>query len=168
MPGSIKYEDEVEYNASMKMRVYTDASVLGGCEDEEFAEHSLRLMKGFVRGEHVLVLSSLTVQELAAAPAGVRRRLAVVPEVHIETLQLDAEARELAEAYIAAGVLTAKMRADAQHIAIATVARVDVLVSWNFKHIVNLQRIHGYNSVNLRKGYPMMEIRTPREVLSDE
>ena len=168
MPGSIKYEDEVEYNASMKMRVYTDASVLGGCEDEEFTEHSLRLMEGFVRGEHVLVLSSLTVQELAAAPADVRRRLAVVPEAHIETLQLDAEARELAEAYIVAGVLTARMRADAQHIAIATVARVDVLVSWSFKHIVNLQRIHGYNSVNLRKGYPMMEIRTPREVLSDE
>jgi len=60
------------------------------------------------------------------------------------------------------------MRADAQHIAIATVYRADVLVSWNFKHIVNLQRIHGYNSVNLRKGYPMIEIRTPREVLSDE
>ena len=58
--------------------------------------------------------------------------------------------------------------ADAQHIAIATVGRVDVLVSWNFKHIVNLQRIHGYNSVNLRRGYPMIEIRTPREVLSDE
>jgi len=92
----------------------------------------------------------------------------VVPEADIETLQLDAEARELAEAYIAAGVLTAKMRADAQHLAIATVARVDVLVSWNFTHIVNLQRIHGYNSVNLRKGYPMMEIRTPREVLSNE
>ena len=60
------------------------------------------------------------------------------------------------------------MRADAQHIAIATVARVDVLVSWNFKHIVNLQRIRGYNSVNLRYGYPMIEIRTPREVLPDE
>lgn len=60
------------------------------------------------------------------------------------------------------------MRVDAQHIAIATVARVDVLVSWNFKHIVNLQRIHGYNSVNLRYGYPMIEIRTPREVMSDE
>ena len=168
MPGRIEHEDEVEYNASMKIRVYTDASVLGGCEHEEFAEHSVRLMEGFVRGEHVLVLSNLTVQELAAAPAEVRRRLAAVPEAHIETLQLDAEARVLAEAYIAAGVLTAKMRADAQHIAIATVAHVDVLVSWNFKHIVNLQRIHGYNSVNLRKGYPMMEIRTAREVLSDE
>ena len=152
----------------MKSRIYTDTSVLGGCEDEEFADHSVRLMEGFVRGELVLVLSSLTVQELAEAPAEIRRRLARVPEAHIETLQLDAEAKELAEAYIAAGVLTAKMRADAQHIAIATVGRVDVLVSWNFKHIVNLQRIHGYNSVNLRKGYPMIEIRTPREVLSDE
>jgi len=152
----------------MKFRVYTDTSVLGGCEDEEIAEHSVRLMESFVRGERVLVLSSLTVQELAMAPAGVRRRLAFVPEAHIETLELDAEAKDLAEAYISAGVLTAKMRADAQHIAIATAARVDVLVSWNFKHIVNLQRIHGYNSVNLRQGYPMIEIRTPREVLSDE
>ena len=78
------------------------------------------------------------------------------------------EAADLAEAYLAAGVLTPKMRVDAQHIAIATVGRVSVLVSWNFKHIVNLQRIHGYNSVNLRRGYPMIEIRTPREVLSNE
>lgn len=152
----------------MKLRVYTDTSVLGGCDDEEFAEHSVRMMESFVRGERILVLSSLTVQELATAPDEVRRRLASVPEAHIETLQMDTEAKDLAEAYIAAGVLTARMRADSQHIAIATVARVDVLVSWNFKHIVNLQRIHGYNSVNLREGYPMIEIRTPREVLSDE
>jgi hypothetical protein len=108
------------------------------------------------------------VQELAAAPPEVRSRLATVPEEHLELLQLDAEARELAEGYIAAAVLTPRMRADAQHTAIATVGRVDVLVSWNFKHIVNLQRIQGYNSVNLRKGYPMIEIRTPREMLSDE
>lgn len=152
----------------MKFRIYTDTSVVGGCEDEEFAEHSGRLMESFVRGERVLVLSSLTVQELGAAPPAVRRRLASVPERHIETLQLGVEAQDLAEAYLSAGVLATRMRADAQHIAIATVARVDVLVSWNFKHIVNLQRIHGYNSVNLRKGYPMIEIRTPREVLSDE
>jgi hypothetical protein len=152
----------------MKPRVYVDTSVLGGCEDEEFSEHSIRLMETFVRGERVLVLSILTIQELTAAPASVRQRLASVPEPYIETLPLDAEAEALAEEYVAAGVLTARMRADAQHIAMATLARVDVLVSWNFKHIVNLQRIHGYNSVNLRQGYPMIEIRTPREVMSDE
>jgi len=82
----------------MRSRIYTDTSVLGGCEDEEFADHSVRLMEGFVRGEHVLVVSSLTVQELTAAPAEVRKRLATVPEAHIETLQLDAEAKELADA----------------------------------------------------------------------
>jgi len=152
----------------MRFRIYTDTSVLGGCEDEEFAEHSVRLVEGFARGERILVLSSLTIQELTTAPVEVSRRLASVPEAHIETLQLDAEAKDLAQAYIAAGVLSSRMRADAQHIAIATVGRVDVLVSWNFKHIVNLQRIHGYNSVNLREGYPLIEIRTPREVVSDE
>jgi hypothetical protein len=60
------------------------------------------------------------------------------------------------------------MRADALHIALATVARVDVLVSWNFKHIVNLARIHAYNAVNLKRGYPLLEIRTPREIVEDE
>jgi hypothetical protein len=75
---------------------------------------------------------------------------------------------DLADAYISEGVIGAKLRADAQHIAIATVARVDVLVSWNSKHIVNLHRIQGYNSVNLRRGYPMLEIRAPQEVLRDE
>jgi predicted nucleic acid-binding protein len=152
----------------VRFRIYTDTSVIGGCEDEEFAEHSLRLLESFARGERILVLSSLTLQELAAAPVAVRKRLAVVPDAHIEALQLGVEAGELADAYLSAGVVPRGMRADAQHIAIATVARVDVLVSWNFKHVVNLQRIHGYNSVNLRQGYPLIEIRTPREVLSDD
>lgn len=57
---------------------------------------------------------------------------------------------------------------DAQHIAIATINRVDVLVSWNFKHIVNLRRIHLYNSINLKYGYPLIEIRSPREVINEE
>ena len=83
-------------------------------------------------------------------------------------LRFGSEARDLAEAYIAAAVISPGMRVDAQHIAMATIGRVDVLVSWNYKHIVNLERIHGYNSVNLRTGYPMIEIRTPREVLSHE
>lgn len=62
----------------MKFRIYTDTSVLGGCEDAEFSEHSVRLMERFVRGECILVLSSLTIQELAAAPAAVRSRVAAV------------------------------------------------------------------------------------------
>ena len=156
------------YDRRMKPRIYVDTSVIGGCEDDEFAEHSARLMERFVEGDFVLVLSTLTVQELATAPGQVRAHLARVPVAGIQTLQLDAEAMDLADAYIAAGVIAPNMRADAQHIAMATVGRVDILVSWNFKHIVNLQRIHGYNSINLRRGYPTLEIRSPREVLSDD
>ena len=86
----------------------------------------------------------------------------------LNPLSLSSEAEELATAYIDDGAIGARMRADALHIALATVARVDVLVSWNFKHIVNLKRIHAYNSVNLKKGYPLLEIPTPREVPGDE
>jgi hypothetical protein len=98
----------------------------------------------------------------------VRAILAGVPAVHIEPLPLSPEAEELAAAYIADGAVGPHMRADALHIALATIARVDVLVSWNFKHIVNLKRIHAYNAVNLRHGYPLVEIRTPREVPGDD
>lgn len=91
-----------------------------------------------------------------------------VPEAHLELLALSFEAEELAAAYIEDGAIGTRMRADALHIALASVARVDVLVSWNFKHIVNLKRIHAYNAVNLKKGYPLLEIRTPLEVAGDE
>ncbi|MFQ5654868.1 MAG: PIN domain protein [Planctomycetota bacterium] len=152
----------------MKTRIYVDTSVIGGCEDDEFREHSRLLRDRVVAGNLVLVVASLAIQELARAPEHVRRHLGQVPEEHVEALPLDAEAKELAEAYVSEGVISERMRADAQHIALATVARVDVLVSWNFKHIVNLHRIRGYNSVNLRRGYPALEIRAPREVLPDE
>lgn len=57
---------------------------------------------------------------------------------------------------------------DAQHIAIASVERVDVRVSWNFKQIVNLERIHAFNAVNLKMGYPVLEMRSPREVIYEK
>jgi len=152
----------------MKPRIYTDTSVLGGCEDNEFRGPSRRLLEAFVHGELTLVLSELSLRELGTAPEGVRKVLEQVPQAHIELLALSPEAEELAAAYIEDGAIGSRMRADALHIALASVARVDVLVSWNFKHIVNLKRIHAYNAVNLKKGYPLLEIRTPREVPGDE
>jgi hypothetical protein len=152
----------------MKPRIYTDTSVLGGSEDEEFCDASRRLIDAFVAGELILVLSELTLRELEIAPEAVVRSLARVPEAHIELISVSAEAEELAAWYVREGAIGASMRADALHIALATVARVDVLVSWNFKHIVNLKRIHAYNAVNLKRGYPLLETRTPREVPGDE
>ncbi len=134
----------------------------------EFEEASRQLMDMFKRGEAILVLSDLTVLELQEAPVDVRAVLDEVPEAHREYVELTEEATILAQHYIDAGVIGAAKRVDAQHIAIATINRVEVLVSWNFRHIVNLQRIRGYNSVHLLHGYPLLEIRTPEEVLSYE
>ena len=149
-------------------RIYADTSVIGGCEDEEFRVHSRRLMDAFIRGDLRLVLSELTLRELAPAPPDVREVLAMVPDGHIEVVRLTPAADELARRYLVEGILKANMLADAQHIAMATIANVDALVSWNFRHVVNLPRIHAYHGVNATLGYPTIEIRSPREVLADE
>jgi predicted nucleic acid-binding protein len=151
-----------------RLRVYVDTSVIGGCLDIEFADESRRLLDRAAAGEVVVVVSELTELELSEARPEVRAVLQELPSECIERVELTADAAALAEQYIAAGVVSPKMRADARHIGIATVHRVDVLASWNFKHIVNLRRVHGYNSINLREGYPILEIRSPRELINDE
>ena len=82
-------------------------------------------------------------------------------------VDLSDDAEKLAAHYIERGVISSRMIADALHIAVATVAGVDVLVSWNFKHVVNLIRIQGYNTVNREMGYTELDIRTPREICDD-
>ena len=84
----------------------------------------------------------------------------------MEKVELTREARKLADIYINEKVVSKSSLVDCQHIAIATLAHVDVLASWNFKHIVNLERIRGYNSINLRYGYSLLEIRTPKEIFT--
>ena len=152
----------------MKPRVYVDTSVLGGCEDPEFRDASRRLVDAFVAGEMAMVVSDVTLRELQGAPEAVQLVVEGVPAASVETLSWSPEAEELAAAYIEDGAVGASMATDALHIALAAVARVDVLVSWNFKHIVNLRRIRAYNAVNLKRGYPLLEIRTPKEVLDNE
>jgi predicted nucleic acid-binding protein len=151
-----------------RLRVYGDTSAIGGCFDAEFATGSRALFERFRSGDYVLVISDVTLAELQNAPPAVREVVSDSPPDSVETVLFTAEAERLAKAYLTASVLPQKMWADAQHIAIATLAGVDVLVSWNFKHVVNLRRIHGYNEVNAGLGYPSVEIRTPREVVNDE
>lgn len=152
----------------MKPRIYTDTSVIGGCLDDEFSEWSNRLVAEFRSGCATIVLSDLTLLELQGAPEEVRAVVEGIPAGNREDVELTSEARDLADAYISAGVVVPSKLVDAQHIAIAAVSRVDVVVSWNFVHIVNLTRVHGFNAVNLREGYPVLEIRTPREVVPHE
>jgi hypothetical protein len=148
--------------------VYVDASVIGGCEDSEFAEATLALWQLFIQGVYLMVLSEHTLRELQGAPESVRNRLLEIPEAHQIILGDTPEADTLAEAYQAHGIVGPGSRSDGLHVALATIGRVDVLVSWNFKHIVNLSRIRLFNAVNLEQGYGLIEIRTPKEVLSGE
>lgn len=152
----------------MRPRIYVDTSVFGGCEDIEFNGHSRRLVAAMAGGEYGMVISEVTLLELEKAPAAVRAHLERVPESLVEVLALDSETESLAAEYIRDGAVGRQERADALHMALATAARVDVLVSWNFKHFVNLRRIHAFNAVNMKPGYPVLEIRNPREVIGDE
>jgi hypothetical protein len=86
----------------------------------------------------------------------------------MEALETTAEAATLAKAYLAAGVVPAASRVDALHVALASIARADALVSWSFQHLVQLRRIRGFHAVNVLRGYPLLEIRSPLEVIDEE
>jgi predicted nucleic acid-binding protein len=151
-----------------RIRVYVDTSVFGGVHDVEFAEISERFFEQVRRGAFVVLLSRLTTDELEDAPAEVSRVIRGLSPEQVEPVPLNEEVRNLAEEYIKAGVLGEGSIDDATHVAAATVAGADLILSWNFRHIVNFQRICGFNSVNARHGYRSMVILSPREVLDDD
>lgn len=149
----------------VKQRVYIDTSVIGGCFDDEFEEWSNLLMDEFINGQKIAVVSDITYREIELAPSKVQNKLFEIPSELIENILTDSEVEELAESYIKAEAVSRKFYEDALHIANATIRKADILSSWNFKHIVNIERIRKYNAVNLMLGYSTIEIRTPREIL---
>ncbi|HET6400114.1 MAG TPA: PIN domain-containing protein [Candidatus Kapabacteria bacterium] len=148
-----------------KLRVYLDTSVIGGCFDKEFREASLALMDHIRLGIFEGLISPVSVEELSDAPEHVRNSLLEFDEDQIIRLKEAPNVLALSDAYMEAKVVPVKFKDDASHIAYATVYGADVVVSWNFRHIVNFQRIHASNAVNIREGYPLMDIRTPKELI---
>jgi hypothetical protein len=128
----------------------------------------LKRYSNYLKITKVFVISDLLDLELTAAPKNVSELLYRYSADKFERIQLTEEAIRLADKYIADKVVGKTSLEDCRHIALATINRVDVLASWNFKHIVNLNRIKGYNSVNYRLGYPMIEIRSPKDLLHYE
>ena len=139
--------------------------MVGGYFDDEFSADTIPFFESVKNGEIIVILSDILEAELLRAPEFVRELLPTIPKKQIEQIRLSPEAIELADKYIEAKVVGKTSRADCQHIAIATLCKADVLVSWNFKHIVNLERIRGYNGINYQMGYNMIEIRTPKEII---
>jgi predicted nucleic acid-binding protein len=149
-------------------RFYFDTSVFGGLFDKEFVEVSLQLFERVRLGQVICVFSDLTETELLNAPENVKENFKNLPKHNIERVIVTDEILILALKYIAEKVVGQTSIDDCVHIATATIYKVDILVSWNFKHIVNVYRIRGYNSVNLRSNYQSLEIRSPKEILEYE
>ena len=150
----------------MKQRIYIDTSVVGGYFDEEFKDDTLPLFERLEKGEIIFVVSDLLDLELINAPQKVRDLLHNYSVEKFNRIELTEEAILLADTYISEKVVGKTSLEDCRHIAMATINKVDVLASWNFKHIVNLDKIKGYNSVNLKLGYQMIEIRSPKDLIN--
>lgn len=148
-------------------RVYVDTSVIGGVYDKEFDWQTKPFWESVQRGHLTVLVSYIVERELEPAPVCVREFLKCLPSTQVERVGFTPTAVELANRYIAEKVVGETSLDDCLHIALATIYRADVLVSWNFKHIVNVHRIRGYNGVNMLLGYPMLDIRTPYEVIYD-
>lgn len=147
----------------MKQRIYIDTSVFGGYFDEEFMEHTIPLFDRIYSGDYVILYSTVTQEELENAPEKIRDLVKKIKVEQTEFIETTDEAIDLASEYILEKVVGKTSFADCLHIALATINRADFLISWNFKHIVNIERIRGYNSINIKNGYKQLEIRSPRE-----
>ncbi len=146
------------------MKFYVDTSVWGGYYDKEFSDWTIPFFEQARQGRFSIVLSDVTLEELQNAPENVQDLTTTIRPEFIELVTITDEQFTLAGHYISEGALTPKFYSDAQHIAIASILKVDSLVSWNFKHMVNFFRIKQYNAINLKFGYQTVDIRTPKEV----
>lgn len=151
-----------------KQRIYLDTSVFGGFFDDEFQEFTKPLIQRINNGEFTLIFSTLLEEELELAPDKVRNLVQGIDNNHSEFVVVSENVVELANEYIGEKVVGQTSYSDCLHIALATVYQADLLVSWNFRHIVNLQRIRGYNSINIKNGYKQLEIRSPRDLYNYE
>lgn len=145
-------------------RVYLDTSVIGGCFDSEFSRWSNALLQDFRDGRFRSLVSEVTEREIEDAPDEIQQLYAELLTLNAEVLKVDEATLELADQYQRRRILTPKFYDDGVHIALATIAEADVLVSWNFKHIVKFDKIRLFNSVNLLYGYKPLQIYSPREV----
>ena len=145
--------------------IYIDTSIVGGFFDTEFEKETKLLFRRLENKEVVFVVSTILSKELYNAPEHVKTLLQKYSKSFFEEVAMTTEAEQLANRYIAEKVIGRTSYEDCCHIALATIHKVDVLASWNFKHIVNLDRIKGYNGVNLKMGYSIIEIRNPKDLV---
>ena len=154
-----------ENKPGMIQRCYFDTSIFGGYFEDEFSKETHILFNQVTTGKMICLYSELTERELYPAPTHVLNLLKNLPSIFSERLVINQQIINLAEEYITQRVVGISSIEDCLHIAIATINRADILVSWNFKHIVNSNRIKGYNHVNSQHGLAHITIKSPREII---
>ena len=147
----------------MKQRFYIDTSVWGGMFDKEFEQETTLLFDMAATEQIICLYSDITKNEIAKAPEKVW--LFFEAFLNKQKIEITPEVLKLAETYVNEDVVGKTSFDDCLHIATATVHRADLLVSWNFKHIVNVYRIRGYNAINMKLGYPILNIHSPKEIV---
>jgi predicted nucleic acid-binding protein len=148
------------------LRVYIDTSVFGGYFDDEFSVASRQFFDAVFAGQVIALVSETLAAELVRAPEHVQDLLSRTIQARSERLILTSEAIALRDAYLKGEVVTQKYADDALHVAQATLARADVIVSWNFRHLVNPSRIREFNGINLSQGYGLIIVMTPAELVN--
>jgi predicted nucleic acid-binding protein len=151
----------------MIMRVYADTSIFGGVFDSEFSEASRAFFIAVDNNEFTLVTSAVVEAEIEPAPDNVQQLFSKYAK-RAEIAEINNAIIDLRSEYISSGIVTEKSLDDALHVAIATVSCCDLIVSWNFKHIVHFDKIPKYNAVNVLNGYKKIGIYSPPEVISYE
>jgi predicted nucleic acid-binding protein len=144
--------------------LYIDSSVIGGYFDVEWQEATRELWSQWRAGKWRFVTSTVTAAEMLGAPPEVRDLFEQTFPAE-DWLEAGEEVEFLAEQYLAAGVVPRKYSDDARHVASCLLGACLVLVSWNFRHLANVNREAGFNAVNLLQGRPALRIVSPLELI---
>ena len=121
------------------------------------------------KDRYSLYISRLILEEIENADDEKTKQLFnFITSKNFIVLEMTEEAQKLGERYIKEGLIPRKYDEDAYHIAISTVHDMDIIVSWNFKHIVKMKTIEGVKWINESEGYRPIEIYSPWEVLGSD
>jgi predicted nucleic acid-binding protein len=148
----------------MRLRIYLDTSVVSARVDDRLPERRRATVDFWSRlAEYEVAISELTLAEIrATADTALRQEMEELVRP-FEVLPVEDESRLLAQEYVRRGVFSPATIEDALHVAVAVATRRDILVSWNFRHLVNRRRRALINEVNILAGYPTIEIIAPPE-----
>jgi predicted nucleic acid-binding protein len=155
-----------------KLKVYLDTSVISHLMQEDVPEkmaETLKLWDMFKDGKFEVYLSTVTLEEISACPEPKRSRmLEYLEQIDYTPIEIVDDMSEVAQQIVDMGILTKKSYDDCQHIAAAVVRGCDCIISWNFKHIVNIKTIRGVRAITNLKGYKPIEIINPSVLLESE